>query len=102
VCDAAVAAYQSTRDALLQMLQRINQLVMLCCYSIAAFAAYQSTRDALLQMLQRINQLVMLCCYSIAAYQSIRDARSPQPPFLITRGRKKQNVHLLKIDVSFC
>jgi hypothetical protein len=66
---ADVAAYQSTRDALLllccsvsinsrcsvaallQMLQRINQLAMLCCCSVAA-AAYQSTRHALL----------LLCC----------------------------------------
>jgi hypothetical protein len=35
---------------------------------------------------------MLFCCSvaAVAAYQSTRDARSPAPPFLITRGREKE------------
>jgi hypothetical protein len=66
--------------ALLQLLQRINQLAMLCCCSVAAVAAYQSTRDALL----------LLCCSCCSVSIISRCSVSSTSLLYNTREEKEQ------------
>ena len=67
-----------------------NALLLLCCSCCSVSINSQCSAAALLQRINQLAMLCCCSVAAVAAYRSTREAPSPQPPFFKTWGRQGQ------------